>query len=63
MENGTGYNVIFYNGGYIEFMGSSSDTKPTEGFKAGILTETDTGKVFFWDAKTSAWIEQFSFQS
>ena len=61
MENE--YYLVFSNGGYCEFMGSSGADKPTTGFTTGILTETDTGKVFFWDIATSAWVEQFAFQA
>lgn len=47
---------------YIEGACLSTDTKPTpEDYAVGsIMTEVDTGSVFFNDG--SAWVEQFSFQ-
>ena len=53
---------------YIECCGNSDWTKPTTGLDSSALCagsialEVDTGTVFLWDEKTSAWIEQFSFQ-
>lgn len=55
---------ILYRGGYGEWSGKSTDTKPTDNVATGsIFTEVDTGKVFFYDAEDEEWIEQFSFQS
>lgn len=49
---------------YIEMAGLSTDSKPTGKFANGsIFTEVDTGKVYFYNAASSAWVEQFSFQS
>lgn len=47
---------------YIEGACLSTDAKPTAAdFAVGsIMTEADTGKVFFNSG--SAWVEQFSFQ-
>lgn len=52
---------------YVEIGGPSSVTKPTT-TPAGhalcamsLATESDTGKVFFYD-ETNGWVEQFSFQ-
>lgn len=55
----------FFDGAqYIEGACNSSDTKPTDGVATGsVLIEVDTGKVFFYNGDTSAWVEQFSFQS
>ncbi len=48
---------------YVEVACKSTDTKPTGAFLTGsILTEVDTGKVYFYDADESEWVEQFSFQ-
>lgn len=53
----------------IEATGDSTYEQPTEADVGGrikdcsTLTESDTGKVYFWNGKTSSWIEQFSFQS
>ena len=56
-----------YNDGvnkYKEIMGTSLDSKPTDGIATGsIFTEVDTGKVFFFNEATESWVEQFSFQS
>ena len=53
---------------YCEIVGSGA-TKPTtssngQGILApcSICTESDNGKVSFWDV-TSGWVEQFSFQA
>lgn len=52
---------------YREIACLSTDTKPTDGLITGsILTEVDTGNVFFYDETAEAsdpWIEQFSFQA
>lgn len=47
--------------------GDSTDTKPTgddadDICDGSIITESNTGKVFFFNAKTRDWVEQFSFQ-
>ena len=49
---------------YIEAACLSSDTKPTDGrFATGsICVEVDTGNVFFYNATSKQWVEQFSFQ-
>ena len=48
---------------YKEIAGDHSETKPTTGIADGsIFLETDTGAVFFFNEKTSAWVEQFSFK-
>ena len=48
----------------IEYAGTSTDTKPTGGNLAtgSIFTEVDTGDVYFYDATSTSWIKQFSFQ-
>ena len=54
---------------YIEAFGSSDENKPDEDSVGGpivdgsICTETDTGKVSFYNEEAEDWIEQFSFQS
>lgn len=51
-------------GGYAEYAGLSTDSKPTEGVATGsIFVEVDTGKVYFYNSDGAAWVEQFSFQS
>lgn len=55
-----------YIGGkrYIEGFCLSSETKPTDNIATGsIMTEVNTGKVFFYNATAEAWVEQFSFQT
>ena len=48
---------------YYELSGDSTDSKPTADVVDGsIFLETDTGKVYFFNGKTSEWVEQFSFQ-
>lgn len=51
---------------YVEVACKSTDTKPVGNFMTGsILTEIDTGKVYFYDAEGEPdyeWVEQFSFQ-
>lgn len=60
-----------YEGGeiiqYIEGSIDSSETKPVslpnEKIADGsILTESDTGDVYFFNEETNAWVKQFSFQ-
>lgn len=42
----------------------SSETKPTDGIIDGSWAfETDSGDVWAFNEKTSAWVKQFSFQS
>ena len=49
---------------YVEISGLSTDSKPTEGVAQGsILSEVDTGKVYFFNETAATWVEQFSFQS
>ena len=54
---------------YIEASGDSSEEKPDEGSVGGPIvdsstcTESNTGKVYFFNEKTEGWIEQFSLQS
>lgn len=49
---------------YKEISCDSSETKPTEGIIDGSWAmESDTGCVYAFNEKTSAWVEQFSFQS
>lgn len=48
---------------YVEIAGTSTETKPTGDFLSGsIFVEVDTGKVYFYNASGSTWVEQFSFQ-
>lgn len=47
----------------IEAYCLSTDTKPTALIATGsICVEVDTGKVFFFNEASGAWVEQFSFQ-
>lgn len=49
---------------YVEISGDSTETKPTAGIVDGsIFTESDSGKVFFFNENGEDWVEQFSFQS
>lgn len=54
--------LVYTNGGYREYMGPSTEEKPTSGFYCGIWTETDTGDVYFYDKEQEDWVKQFSFQ-
>lgn len=53
----------------VEIGGPSGVTKPTVTetgaaiCSMSIATEADTGKVFFFDEGTTAWVEQFAFQA
>ena len=54
--------LITNNGGYVEYAGLHTDSKPTDGIATGsVFIEVDTGKVFFFNSEGSAWIEQFSY--
>ena len=49
---------------YVELSGDSDETKPTTGIADGsIFTESDTGKVYFFNEASSDWVEQFAFQA
>lgn len=57
-------NYSYDHASYVEYAGLSADTKPTGNFMTGsIFVEVDTGKVYFYNAAGSEWVEQFSFQS
>lgn len=48
---------------YIEGACDSDETKPTDYIADGsIMVESNTGDVYFFNAKTETWIKQFSFQ-
>ncbi len=53
--------IIYSQGGYIEVLAPSTVEKPTTGLTTGLWTETNTGKVFFYDV-ANGWTEQFSLQ-
>ena len=56
--------VDYEGNAYVEIACLSTDTKPTGNFLTGsILTEVNTGKVYFYNRAGAAWVEQFSFQS
>lgn len=57
------YRMDTSNGYYTEGMCNSEDDKPVDGVIGGVITETDTGKVFFFDNVDGDWVEQFAFQS
>ena len=60
---GTGSASSFDEKRYVEIAGTSTETKPTGAFLTGsIFVEVDTGKVYFYNASGSTWVEQFSFQ-
>lgn len=61
----TNSNIAFNGARYVEIAClSTDDPKPTGDFLTGsILTEVDTGKVYFYNRAESEWVEQFSFQS
>lgn len=43
---------------YVELACDSSETKPTDMIADGsVCLETDTGKMFVFNEKTTAWIE------
>lgn len=56
MDNAENY-LVYSNGGYREYMGPHSITKPTEGFFCGIWTEDDTGAIYFFSA-ANGWTKQ-----
>lgn len=62
----SGSTSAFDGAQYVEVACKSTDTKPVGNFLTGsILTEINTGKVYFYDAEGasgSEWVEQFSFQ-
>lgn len=40
-----------------EFIGKSTDTKPTDGRNGDTFIEMDTGIVFVYDAESQAWLQ------
>lgn len=58
--------IVYYKEGSCD----SSETKPTKANTTGffdvaegsILVESDTGTVSFYNEKSDAWVEQFSFK-
>ena len=66
----TGANARDVSGGevtvknVVEVFCLSTDSKPTDYVADGsIAVEIDTGKVYFFNEASEAWVEQFSFQS
>ena len=56
-------NIRMDNRWFIEGYCDSTETKPTADIAEGsTLTEPDTGKVFMYNVRANAWIEQFSLQ-
>lgn len=45
-----------------EYMGTSTDTKPLDAPNGSIFVEIDTGDIYFFNADSGSWVEQFSFQ-
>jgi ABC-type proline/glycine betaine transport system ATPase subunit len=44
---------------YVTIFGTSSESKPTQGFCMGsCFIEVDTGKAYLFNETTSAWVEQ-----
>ena len=49
---------------YIEGACDSSESKPTAFIADGsIITETNTGDVYMFNAKTSAWVKMFGLKA
>lgn len=53
--------IIYVNGDYIEVLAPSSVEKPLDLKGSAMWTESNTGKVFFYDP-INKWTEQFSLQ-
>lgn len=49
---------------YYRIAGDSSETKPTDNVADGsTFTETDTGDVYMFNAKSAAWVKMFGLKS
>ena len=49
-------NIVSTNGNIVNYMGLSTEAKPTEGLATGSLfIELNTGKVYYFNADTSVW--------
>ena len=49
---------------YVELSCDALESKPTDNICDGsIAVESDTGKVYFFNEDSGAWVEQFAFQS
>ena len=45
----------------VEYMGKSTDTKPTDMIVTGsVFWEIDTGDLYLYDEEGNAWIKQFN---
>ena len=53
------HDVVHGQEKYIEYAGTSEDTKPTDDFIAtgSSFLEVDTSKVFFWNEDNNTWEE------
>ena len=48
--------IVSTNGNIVNYMGLSTEEKPTEGLATGSLfIELDTGKVYYFNADTTTW--------
>ena len=48
--------IVSTNGNIVNYMGLSTEEKPTEGLATGSLfIELNTGKVYYFNADTGAW--------
>lgn len=45
-----------------EYVGLSTDTKPTDARNGSSFYEMDTKKMFLFDAEHGQWLEQFQFE-
>ena len=54
--------LITDNGGYVEYAGLHTDSKPAGVAMGSIFVEVDTGDVYFYNADGETWVKQFSFQ-
>lgn len=60
-QNANGEPALTY---YYEISGDSTETKPTANVADGsIFTETDTGDVYMFNTKTSAWVKMFGLKA
>ena len=49
-------NIVSTNGNIVNYMGLSTENKPTEGLATGSLfIELDTGTVYYFNEATTAW--------
>jgi hypothetical protein len=49
--------IAYGNGNTQQYVGLSTDSKPTDAPNGSIYLEMNTGKIYFYNAAGEAWVE------